>query len=44
MKNKVNPKEYKCTDYFNFEKYSYCDIEVPDFVSSVIFSSNCLVL
>ncbi|OZC06848.1 hypothetical protein X798_06153 [Onchocerca flexuosa] len=27
MKKKVNPEEYKCSDYFKFEKYSYCDIE-----------------
>ncbi|MCP9265528.1 hypothetical protein DINM_020853 [Dirofilaria immitis] len=27
MKKKVNPEEYKCSDYFNFQKYSYCDIE-----------------
>ncbi|VDK85428.1 unnamed protein product [Onchocerca ochengi] len=27
MKKKMNPDEYKCSDYFKFEKYSYCDIE-----------------
>uniref|UniRef100_A0A1I8EHD6 Complex I-9kD n=2 Tax=Wuchereria bancrofti TaxID=6293 RepID=A0A1I8EHD6_WUCBA len=27
MKKKMNPEEYKCSDYFNFQKYSYCDIE-----------------
>lgn len=27
MKKKVNSEEYKCSDYFNFQKYSYCDIE-----------------
>uniref|UniRef100_A0A0R3RYJ8 NADH dehydrogenase [ubiquinone] flavoprotein 3, mitochondrial n=1 Tax=Elaeophora elaphi TaxID=1147741 RepID=A0A0R3RYJ8_9BILA len=32
MKKKVNPEEYKCSDYFNFEKYSYCDLEVSSFV------------
>uniref|UniRef100_A0A915Q5X9 NADH dehydrogenase [ubiquinone] flavoprotein 3, mitochondrial n=1 Tax=Setaria digitata TaxID=48799 RepID=A0A915Q5X9_9BILA len=27
MKKKVNPEVYKCPDYFNYNKYSYCDIE-----------------